>query len=609
MRFGKSGNDSLRRKGKEKEKGKGGSRMTKRSTIWSVVLILCCLFLGTSALAAEAPTISGIYENGAVMISGKGFPANTEYPMIAIIRSDNPPNPDNKPIAIGFASTDADGKLSLKMVTDSSFTDPTGYCVCVYNNEGKAVAQGPITVADQENKAFTIQFDPTGGSCDTVTLITDENGQLSMLPSATRTDFIFQGWYLADGITKVTLTTVFTADTTIIAHWVFYNTPSSPNDSSHHNNSNHSEPVITIHKDITVPVPTRNNEDGSATVTLSATDANQITADAVEHHSRNVTIQVNDPTNLTYISMSMPQSLVQDLFDKTSASLIIVTPLATMTFTREAVGNLASKVLHTIGVDIKKIGNTFQIVFQADGKIIDVLENVTVTFPVDKNAGMGTVAIVVNPNGSETIIKNCIPVDGMMSLSLNGNVTVRIKDNGKSFLDTTEHWATEAIQFVTGRELFHGVSQTSFEPNSPMTRAMLVTVLYRLEDRPDSGTSAFSDITDGLWYSEAVAWASENKIVNGNPDGAFRPNGPITREQLATILFRYATSIGMETNTTSSLHTFTDRDQVSPYATEAIAWAVDKNIIHGRRQDSLDPKGNATRAEVATMLMRFIQIM
>lgn len=138
---------------------------------------------------------------------------------------------------------------------------------------------------------------------------------------------------------------------------------------------------------------------------------------------------------------------------------------------------------------------------------------------------------------------------------------------------------------------------------------MLVTVLHRLEDLPTSGTLAFSDTAVGLWYSDDVAWTSEKGIVNGNPDGTFCPNKQITRKQLATMLYRYATGVGMETSGASSLSKFADGNQVSGYAKEEISWAVEKGVINGKSHDKLDPKGNATRAEVATMLMRLVGIM
>ncbi|MEG0035828.1 MAG: S-layer homology domain-containing protein, partial [Oscillospiraceae bacterium] len=167
-------------------------------------------------------------------------------------------------------------------------------------------------------------------------------------------------------------------------------------------------------------------------------------------------------------------------------------------------------------------------------------------------------------------------------------------------------WFCEAVQFVTEKNLFNGTSATNFSPNTDMSRAMLVTVLHRLAGKPTpTKPSGFSDVYVGEWYSEAVSWAAENKIVSGNGNG-FDPNGSITREALATILYRYAKFKGFDVAKTNDLAKFNDAAKVSDWAQSAMKWSVGTGLIAGRTATALAPCGNAVRAEVAAMLRRFV---
>ena len=143
-----------------------------------------------------------------------------------------------------------------------------------------------------------------------------------------------------------------------------------------------------------------------------------------------------------------------------------------------------------------------------------------------------------------------------------------------------------------------------------MTRAMLVTVLWRYAGRPEAGKNPFTDVPAGQWYTEAVTWAAENGVVSGVGNGRFAPNGNITREQMASILFRYAKLTGLDTSKRGELAGFPDEGQVSSWAREALSWAVGEGIISGTAEGGrtiLKPQGTATRAQVASILMRFIR--
>jgi len=170
----------------------------------------------------------------------------------------------------------------------------------------------------------------------------------------------------------------------------------------------------------------------------------------------------------------------------------------------------------------------------------------------------------------------------------------------------TGDWYYDAVMYAVDNGLFNGVSDTEFAPNATMTRAMLVTVLWRMEGAPKARACEFKDVAEGAWYEEAVAWAAEESIVNGMTETSFAPNAAITREQMATILYRYAQYKGMSTRGNADLDDYTDADSISAYAAKAMNWAVANGLITGMTETALAPTGTATRAQVATILMRFL---
>ena len=167
-------------------------------------------------------------------------------------------------------------------------------------------------------------------------------------------------------------------------------------------------------------------------------------------------------------------------------------------------------------------------------------------------------------------------------------------------------WYHLSVDYVVTLGLFKGTSANTFEPETAMTRAMLVTVLWRYDGEPEAGENTFSDVPNGQWYTKAVAWAAENGIVNGIGNSRFDPDGKITREQVAAILFRYAEMKEIETSKRGDLSTFPDGSKVGSWAETAMQWAVAEGIINGS-DGKLLPQGSATRAQVATILMRFIE--
>ena len=178
---------------------------------------------------------------------------------------------------------------------------------------------------------------------------------------------------------------------------------------------------------------------------------------------------------------------------------------------------------------------------------------------------------------------------------------------GAHFIDHPDvyHWAHEGIDFAVSHRLFAGMSANTFEPDTAMSRAMLVTVLWRYAGEPAEGSAPFTDVPADSWYSQAISWANANGVVKGVSTDTFAPDAKVTREQMVTILYRYSDQNNIDTSSRTNLDSFPDSDKVSSYAKDAVSWAVSEGLIKGNGAN-LDPQGNATRAQVAAILMRYI---
>ena len=225
---------------------------------------------------------------------------------------------------------------------------------------------------------------------------------------------------------------------------------------------------------------------------------------------------------------------------------------------------------------------------QAEELEITIPKNTTVKVEIPvRNVTPGTVVVIVHADGTEEIVRTSVVTKNGVALELTGSATVKVYDNSKFFTDVpAANWASDAVAFASSRELFNGTGANTFSPNAPMTRQMLMTVLARLDGTDTSGNA----------YAKGMEWAIRNGVSNGSD-----PEGKITREQLATMLWRYAGSPSVSGRMTG----FVDADQISGYAEDAILWATKAGIIGGKGNGQLDPKGYATRAEVAAMLMRY----
>ena len=211
-----------------------------------------------------------------------------------------------------------------------------------------------------------------------------------------------------------------------------------------------------------------------------------------------------------------------------------------------------------------------------------------VDIPVSKPSG-SMVAVIVHPDGTEEIVKGSVVTETGVALRAEGDVRLKIIDNAKSFNDMADHWAKDAVEFASSRELFNGVGNDAFGPDRSMTRGMVSTVLARLAGADTAGGET--------WYAKGTVWAVENGISDGT-----NPEQPVTREQLAAMLYRYAGSPAV-----SGELGFDDTTVISIWAYDAVRWCVDNGILNGVGGNRMAPQDLARRGQVAAMLMRFLQ--
>lgn len=227
----------------------------------------------------------------------------------------------------------------------------------------------------------------------------------------------------------------------------------------------------------------------------------------------------------------------------------------------------------------------------------------TVKVELPKNAGetkieipvedvnSGTVAVIVHPDGTEEIVKDSKPTEDGVELTVDGSTTIKIIDNSKNFRDTRDHWSRDEVNFVASREIFNGVGGNNFGVNQPMTRGMVNTVLARLagiDTTPKNGQK---------WYEVGNEWAKANGISDGT-----NPEASVTREQLATLLYRFSGTPEVRGNLL-----FSDAHEISDYAENALIWATQNGIMNGVGNNCIAPSSDAQRAQVAAMMARYLK--
>lgn len=361
-------------------------------------------------------------------------------------------------------------------------------------------------------------------------------------------------------------------------------------------------PSIEIESETTV-------KGGTATTTVTGDAVTGSIEKAKEEHSGTLTIKSNaDGADVSKSIVEIPKNSAREIADA-DMKLKVETGNGTLTFTSATLLQISGKTGGTLGISFEQNSDgSHTISISVDDVIIEEFAGVTLaSIP----ASSGQVVVIINSDGIQKIVKKSIVENGTAYLVLSGSVTVMVIDNPKKFGDVNpDDWFYADAMLAAIHELFQGVSDTEFSPDEPMTRAMMVTVLYRLENEPNTSIAdLFNDMESETWYTDAVAWATEGALVTGYDENTFGPEDPVTREQLATLIYRYAKYAGMGASESDDLSTFTDSGTVSDWATDAIKWSVGVGLVKGMGDGTIAPQDAATRAEGATILMRLVTLM
>lgn len=471
-------------------------------------------------------------------------------------------------------------------------------------------------------KVCTITFHANGGTLTgSPTMSTGPDGTLPSLPSdPVREGCVFDAWYrytAANGSEAVTTSTKFTEDTTLYAHWTENTNAPGPADPS--------GPIgpriyrITLNASPawggSVDGDGAYRENQSVTVTAVPADGYRFaswmedSAEVSTDPEYTFTATGNRTLVAVFERVITPDG---DDYDPNRGDSGGGSPSASDNSDTSSAAENPDGPITTTAID-PATGTVTETTAYPDGKVIVVetyangvqvttthTPGAPVTFSVVIPDGMGAVTVViaaaVTPGtvavdtATGRIIRHSVPVADGLRIRLDHSVNFILEDRGKTFSDTDGHWAQDSIAFVTAHELFSGTSASTFDPDLPMTRAMLMTVLARLDGRDTEGGS--------IWYEKGMAWA----VANGISDGS-DPEGRITREQIATMLWRYAG----EPAAAGDLSLYPDAGNVDSWAVSAMIWAVRNGIIRGYDDGSLNPLGSALRSEVAAMLTRFCQ--
>ena len=378
------------------------------------------------------------------------------------------------------------------------------------------------------------------------------------------------------------------------------------------------------------------------TAIVATSEKNITNAISTAKNSNNTSIVIapTDTKNATNITLEIPANSVKEIADSKDLSLSVETNAGNVDISNETLNAIAeqsenNKALNvvietktaddiadstdTISSDTLKNASIIEITITSGDTSIRTFggNSLSVNVPVNENThkiGKTYMVYIISADGSvDTVYGKCTEKDGKLFVNVQTNhlSTFVVTDKEKSaFTDIADHWAVDAIEYAYNHSIMQGVSETEFAPDEAMTRAMLVTVLYRLENPTEKAKShSFADVEDGQWYSDAVAWAAEKGIVNGVSEREFAPNEDITREQMAAVMYRYAkykeqdTSVGENTNILS----FDDAEEISEYAIPAIQWMVGAGLMNGETEFTVNPRNNSTRAQVATILMRYLE--
>ena len=548
-----------------------------------------------------------------------------------------------------------DDGASVNAGSDGTFTIPgtldknSGVLsLCAQDSAGnKSTSRFALITKQNTATEFIVTFDGNGGT-PSVGNMTTTNQKLTSLPSASQSKHSFDGWYTEkSGGTKITTDTVFHADTIVYAHWT-YTGGSSSNDGE---GSVNNDATIIQRPDVNEPnVPTtalsekvKTDAKGNVTITNPmVSDAIKAAKDdAKKHGNQKNGVAVEVPVEIDKKLDGLQITLKADALDtlvkenvkrftidtdrmtdfgftldtlkelnrQTSGDIILKVKKTTVS-SIEAKATIGNRPVYDISLWEVKNGKETKL-SNLNGKTISI----AIPYTPAKNEQTGNLyAVSVDGNGKpQWITKSNYDADQkavIFELTQPGVYGVGYDAKMPAFTDIENHWAKDNILFVVSRGLLNGTSETTFSPNTGMTRGMFVTALGRLAgvDPADYQSGKFTDVKADAYYAPYVNWAAKTGIVSGTTDTTFAPDTNINREQMAVIMKNYAVKLGYTVPKALEAVTFADNASISSWAKEAVKSMQQAGILAGKTNNRFDPAGTATRAEVATVLRRFVEI-
>jgi len=488
-----------------------------------------------------------------------------------------------------------DGKPAIEGVENNTLD---GYGV-VYNNGVYSLVA-----------CHTVTFETNGGSAVAAQEIV--SGEKAIKPeNPTMAGYTFRGWYSDSGLTtEFSFDTAITTDITVYAKW--------SKNSSGGGTSAPQQTIPAVDGAVQVSYTTSS---GTASLSLPESKINDIIA---KSKGDEALIDLSKVSGAT--AAELPKAALT-AFAEAGLGLSIQLPAGNITLNPEAAADIAGQASSSnLKLELKQAASSSLSAVQREaiksgdmvldiniysgaGKITQFDGKLTIEVPY---TGPQPVAVWYLNDKGELEKLTAVFANGIVSFELNHlflYVLGQDTDWVNPFADIQEaDWFYKAVEYVYKNGLMMGTGDTAFDPNGTTTRAMIVTILHRLEQTPaPTANNPFGDVADGKWYTNAVVWAAESGLVSGYGNNTFGPEDNITREQMAVILYRYAQLKSYDVSGGADLSKFNDAENISGWALRSLGWANEKGLITGTSDVTLDPQGQATRAQVAAILQRFIE--
>lgn len=374
----------------------------------------------------------------------------------------------------------------------------------------------------------------------------------------------------------------------------------------------------------------------TATAKLDVNVVNKVITEAAKAGEKKIIIEPQGTENAKAINVSVPKASAEMLAAQKDMSVSVETKSGQVNIPADAMASIVkeakgSDISITIALKEKsevkdaaasklmenKSAVAVEVKIESAGRQITKFASpIEIMLPVNEKFEVGKAYPVtqISADGSKAnLIGKCVNIGGKMYIKLSVDHLSIFVVNPEAatdmpFTDVQGHWAYEAIKYAFENKLMLGVSDDKFSPQGMLSRAMLTTILYRVEKEPKIAEAAkYKDVEANAWYANAIAWASREGIVAGYSESTFAPNDQITREQMAAMLQRYSKYKKLDANKSKDLSSYKDVKDVSDWASEAVKWSVAEELIAGRTKETLVPKGKATRAEAATILKNYME--